>query len=48
MKKLIIAGLCFAGGLTQSWSQGASLGAGTTYTYEFTNFVFQVGDSVGP
>lgn len=48
MKKIIIAGLCFVGGLTPGFSQGALLNAGASYSYEFTNFVFQVGDSFGP
>jgi hypothetical protein len=48
MKKLIIAGLCFAGCLTQGFGQGALLNAGAEYSYEFTNFVFQAGDNLGP
>ncbi len=51
MKQIMMVGLCLAGiyGATaRLQAQGYFMAPGATYTYEFTNFVFQAGDAVGP
>ena len=51
MKRILMMGLCLAGicgAAARLQAQGYFMTPGATYTYEFTNFVFQAGDAVGP